>query len=283
MTEDTSPENLRKFLESDDPAMVRMGLSMAKGSGVPALIHQHLFAIAHWNLDVELADVASALIEDVTEEIDFGADFLIEQLEKFNYREQDWNAKSTMYDAINECDFTLLDGGKKARKILRSILDDNVCWNPPGKQENDCLIPLAARNALSRLSSSGNEEDIRRMVYCLNGATIHAEDSPDLWCEQENAWVDSVFCLIENDKDADILINVLRNLSEHDYYCLYYIMLYGIDFDAIASFSVESRIEEAGENQGIEEPHILRVKEAARKIIIENGDNPEDTTVFDVW
>jgi len=35
MTEDTSPENLRKFLESDDPALVRMGLSMAKGSGVP--------------------------------------------------------------------------------------------------------------------------------------------------------------------------------------------------------------------------------------------------------
>ena len=32
MTEnDTSPENLRKFLESEDPAMVRMGLSMAKG------------------------------------------------------------------------------------------------------------------------------------------------------------------------------------------------------------------------------------------------------------
>ena len=34
MTEDTSPENLRKFLESDDPAMVRMGLSMAKRAGV---------------------------------------------------------------------------------------------------------------------------------------------------------------------------------------------------------------------------------------------------------
>jgi len=30
-TEDTSPENLRKFLESDDPAMVRMGIAMAKG------------------------------------------------------------------------------------------------------------------------------------------------------------------------------------------------------------------------------------------------------------
>ena len=34
MTEDPSPENLRKFLESDDPAMVRMGISMAKGVNV---------------------------------------------------------------------------------------------------------------------------------------------------------------------------------------------------------------------------------------------------------
>ena len=34
MTEDTSPENLRKFLESDDPAIVRMGISLAKGAGV---------------------------------------------------------------------------------------------------------------------------------------------------------------------------------------------------------------------------------------------------------
>ena len=31
MTEDTSPENLRKFLESDDPAPVQMGASMLKG------------------------------------------------------------------------------------------------------------------------------------------------------------------------------------------------------------------------------------------------------------
>jgi len=31
MTEDTSPENLRKFLESDDPALVQLGLSMTKG------------------------------------------------------------------------------------------------------------------------------------------------------------------------------------------------------------------------------------------------------------
>jgi HEAT repeat protein len=37
MTEN-SPENLRKFLENDDPAMVRMGISMAKGTGVEVTI-----------------------------------------------------------------------------------------------------------------------------------------------------------------------------------------------------------------------------------------------------
>ncbi len=42
MTEDTSPENLRKFLESDDPALVRMGLSMAKGTEGPEDYHQTL-------------------------------------------------------------------------------------------------------------------------------------------------------------------------------------------------------------------------------------------------
>ena len=32
MTENSSPENLRKFIESNDPAMILMGLSMAKGN-----------------------------------------------------------------------------------------------------------------------------------------------------------------------------------------------------------------------------------------------------------
>jgi len=42
MTEDTSPDNLRKFLESEDPAMVQMGLSMAKGVQKPKDYHHTL-------------------------------------------------------------------------------------------------------------------------------------------------------------------------------------------------------------------------------------------------
>ena len=51
MTEDTSPENLRKFLESDDPAMVRMGLSMAKGSGVPENLLPTILRLYMWDDD----------------------------------------------------------------------------------------------------------------------------------------------------------------------------------------------------------------------------------------
>ena len=38
---ENSPENLRKFLESDDPAMVRKGISMAKGVDIP-ITYEHL-------------------------------------------------------------------------------------------------------------------------------------------------------------------------------------------------------------------------------------------------
>ena len=64
MTEDTSPENLRKFLESDDPAMVRMGISMAKGSGlseenIGSVMLYHMF---HNNS--ELRQAAGSLLID---------------------------------------------------------------------------------------------------------------------------------------------------------------------------------------------------------------------------
>ena len=50
MTEnDTSPENLRKFLESEDPALVRMGLSMAKGMGVPEEQLPTILRLYMWN------------------------------------------------------------------------------------------------------------------------------------------------------------------------------------------------------------------------------------------
>ena len=51
MAEGTSPENLRKFLESDDPALVQLGLSMAKGSGVPEELLGLVAGIYMWHDD----------------------------------------------------------------------------------------------------------------------------------------------------------------------------------------------------------------------------------------
>jgi hypothetical protein len=61
MTEDTSPENLRKFLESDDPAMVRMGLSMAKGTGVPEKLLPNILRLYMWDDDKTVRAAAKSV------------------------------------------------------------------------------------------------------------------------------------------------------------------------------------------------------------------------------
>ena len=74
MTEDTSPENLRKFLESDDPAMRMMGLSMAKGSGVSDELLPTILGFYMWNDDKNVRAAAKSVFnkfapEELKEEI----------------------------------------------------------------------------------------------------------------------------------------------------------------------------------------------------------------------
>ena len=61
MTEDTSPENLRKFLESDDPAMRMMGLSMAKGSGVSEELLPTILGLYMWDDDKSVRAAAKSV------------------------------------------------------------------------------------------------------------------------------------------------------------------------------------------------------------------------------
>ena len=61
MTEDTSPENLRKFLESEDLAMVMMGLSMAKGSGVPEELLPTILGLYMWDDDKNVRATAKSV------------------------------------------------------------------------------------------------------------------------------------------------------------------------------------------------------------------------------
>ena len=62
MSEDTSPENLRKFLESDDPALVQMGLSMAKGAGVPEDLYETIIKLSILAPEEEIQKAAQSLV-----------------------------------------------------------------------------------------------------------------------------------------------------------------------------------------------------------------------------
>ena len=52
MTEETSPENLQKFLKSDDPSMVRMGISLAKGAELDISVNDLETLLQHENIEI---------------------------------------------------------------------------------------------------------------------------------------------------------------------------------------------------------------------------------------
>ena len=52
---------MRKFLESDDPAMIMMGLSMAKGSGVPEELLTTILGLYMWSDDKTVRDSAKSV------------------------------------------------------------------------------------------------------------------------------------------------------------------------------------------------------------------------------
>ena len=77
MTEDTSPENLRKFLESDDPAMVRMGISLAKGAGLDVTLKDLEHLLKSENVELFKAAFTFAKEKGIGEEaieLAFGMD-----------------------------------------------------------------------------------------------------------------------------------------------------------------------------------------------------------------
>jgi len=61
MTEDTSPENLRKFLESDDPAMVQMGLSMAKSTKISDDLLALICGLHMWHDETKVRSTAKSI------------------------------------------------------------------------------------------------------------------------------------------------------------------------------------------------------------------------------
>jgi len=58
MTSDPSIKNLIKFLKSDDPALIRMGLSIAKGAGAPDPILPKILELYMWHENQKIRSAA---------------------------------------------------------------------------------------------------------------------------------------------------------------------------------------------------------------------------------
>tara|TARA_Y100000588_G_scaffold388035_1_gene487272 strand:- start:21 stop:1004 length:984 start_codon:yes stop_codon:yes gene_type:complete len=111
MTEDTSPENLRKFLESDDSAMRRMGLSMAKGSGIPEELNYHVLAMTKWDSEEENRKVAKELAQTI-------------KLEDLNTKNEftDWNDEHR----TKTVESAIIQFPKNWDKIYNDVREDRV-------------------------------------------------------------------------------------------------------------------------------------------------------------
>ena len=69
MAEDTSPKNLRKFLENEDPAIVRMGISLAKGAGVEVTIKDLERFLKSENVETVITGVMFAIEAGISNEL----------------------------------------------------------------------------------------------------------------------------------------------------------------------------------------------------------------------
>ena len=113
MTEDTTPENLRKFLESDDPAMKIMGLSMAKGSGVPDEMLGEILWMYMMHDDKTIRAAAKSTFMKLAPE---DAKQVVKENWKASYR-KDW------YNHLDILEKALCQTSVASAAFLRTILD----------------------------------------------------------------------------------------------------------------------------------------------------------------
>ena len=186
MTEnENSPENLLKFLMSNDPALIRMGLSMIKNIEIPKEIFPHLCILTFdtgSNVHDEIRDEAESIVwdNDIPEYGDRDADFwrignadlVVKQLEKTEwlwgyFREQpDENGYYDLNEVIEKFPWKLdafSDGGERAEKLLRGILDGDVVdlkwrWRMEMELDHGLILQEAAEKALVKLGKIDPED-----------------------------------------------------------------------------------------------------------------------------
>ena len=124
MTEnETSPDNLLKFLESDDPALVMMGLSMAKGSGVPDVILEEILWMYMMHEDKTIRAAAKATFMEIAPK---EAKQIVKENWKASYRNLTDGTSKTLHKqlsilgkALSHTDVSLFE------QLIKALEDDD--------------------------------------------------------------------------------------------------------------------------------------------------------------
>ena len=96
MTKDTTPENLRKFLESDDPALVMMGLSMAKNFNVNEMPESLLYSIYKLKINSGVKEIREAVIKT------------LRTIDKKSNKSEDYNYKLLNFETAEDVIYSLI-------------------------------------------------------------------------------------------------------------------------------------------------------------------------------
>ena len=236
MTEDTSPENLRKFLESDDPALVRMGLSMAKGADVKVAaedIQNILIGNDGANLSLGLEFAKEVGIEDEAIEIIISTidptshcdDSLMDKIISSNNEKaidalidyaSDYEERFAVVQFFSQVGVSQLNSKqKKELKILAEVsLDSNECLDRDSTYE--------AENALVILETIGDYESLRSFDEVEDGACYNTNKYECASAETNRFTIQDKLAtvtskILSEEKDKTKVINYLNDFLKHQF------------------------------------------------------------------
>ena len=169
MTEnENSPENLRKFLESDDPALVMMGLSMAKSAEVPELLGEIIW-IYMTHEDKTIRDTAELIVNKEASEG-------VKKKLKTNWKYAYWKAilfrngpkEAFIHQKLGRIGTGLSNTSASILgPLIRTLKDDFVAPNFNTYEYIDFIKSAPRGAAAYTLGKIGNKEAIEPLIDTL--------------------------------------------------------------------------------------------------------------------
>ena len=242
MTEDTSPENLRKYLESDDPAMVRMGISMAKGADVKVAaedIQNILIGNDGTNLSLGLEFAKEVGIEEEAIEIivtkisesqeysvlvDIGSfignQILASKNEKaidalINYGTSDYKERCLVVYFFSETGVSQLNLKQKQElKHLAEISVDSECLDRETSHDAECALKILKQ--IGDYDSLSSFEDVEDGA-CFNTNKYECDAAENNTYTIQDLLSVVAAKILSEEKDKTKVINYLNGFLKHKF------------------------------------------------------------------